>query len=187
MKYNINDNELIYMIKENDEEAINTLFKKYEPLINKYCSAYYVFVKNSGVEFCDLVQEGNISLYKAYSNYNSNYNNTFFTYFINCLNNHLNSYCRDLTVKKHSPLNNGISLDLDINIDKYINKEYDYFSYEEDFVSIKNLFDFKYSVVFELRYNGFSYKEISKLLDIPISTIDGRLSKIRVKLKSILE
>ena len=45
MKYNINDNELIYMIKENDDEAINTLFKKYEPLINKCCSAYYVFVK----------------------------------------------------------------------------------------------------------------------------------------------
>lgn len=186
MEYKINDDELIYMIRENDDIAINIMFKKYKPIIMKVCSSYYSFAKNYGVEFCDLIQEGNISLYKAYSKYDGYKDNTFFTYFLKCLNNHLNSYCRNISVKKHSSLNNSISINLDINIDKYINKEYDYFSCEEDFVNIKNSLKFKYSIVFELRYNGFSYKEISKLLDIPLSTIDGRLSKIRVKLKEIL-
>ncbi len=186
MKYKINDDELIYMIRENDDIAVNTMFEKYKPIIKKTCSSYYSFAKNYGVEYCDLVQEGNISLYQAYSSYDMYKDNTFFTYFLRILNNHLNTYCRNISVKKHSSLNNSISINLDINLDKYINKEYDYFSDEEDFVSIKNMFSFDNSIVFELRYNGFSYQEISNLLDIPKSTIDGRLSKIRVKLRSKL-
>ena len=57
---------------------------------------------------------------------------------------------------------------------------------ERKFVSFKNLFDIVESNIFELRYNGFSYKEISKLLDIPVSTIDGKLCKIRRILKETL-
>ena len=34
--------------------------------------------------------------------------------------------------------------------------------------------------------SDFSYKEISKLLDIPVSTIDGKLCKIRRILKETL-
>ena len=49
----------------------------------------------------------------------------------------------------------------------------------KEFTRCKNYFDIDKSSVFELRYNGFTYKEISKLLDISISTVDGRLSKIR--------
>lgn len=186
MEYKVNDNELIYMIRENDEYALNIMFKKYRPIIKRVCSSYYVFAREYGVEFCDLIQEGNISLYKAYSTYNNYCDNSFYTYFIHCLNNHLHSYCRNISVKKHSPLNNSLSINLDINLDDYTKIEYNYIDEEKYFVKLKNLFNFKNSIVFELRYNGFSYKEISRLLDIPISTIDGRLSKIRVKLKSIL-
>jgi RNA polymerase sigma factor (sigma-70 family) len=186
MKYEINDDELIYMIRENDEESINLIFNKYKPIINKVCSTYYDFAKRHGVEYSDLVQEANISLYKAYSNYDSYSNNTFYTFFLRCLNNHLNSYCRDISVKKHSSLNDSISINYNIDINKYINKNYNYIPYEEEFVSIKNLFEFDYSIIFELRYNGFSYKEISELLEIPRSTIDGRLSKIRKILKSFI-
>ena len=186
MKYEINDDELIYLIRENDDESINIIFNKYKPIINKVCSSYYDFAKRHGVDYSDLIQEGNISLYKAYSSYDRYSNNNFYTYFLRCLNNHLNSFCRDISVKKHETLNKSVSINLDIDINKYINKNYNYIPYEEEFINIKNLFEFNYSIIFELRYNGFSYKEISKLLDIPISTIDGRLSKIRNILKSHL-
>ena len=49
---------------------------------------------------------------------------------------------------------------------------------------MKYLFNIKDSAVLELRYNGFSYNEISSLLDIPLSTVDGRLYKIRKYLQS---
>ena len=119
MEYRINDDELIYMIRENDDIAVNTIFSKYKPIIMKVCSSYYDFAKTHGVEFCDLVQEGNISLYKAYSRYDEYKDNTFFTYFLKCLTNHLNSYCRDISVKKHNILNGSIPINLDMNIDKY--------------------------------------------------------------------
>ena len=61
-----------------------------------------------------------------------------------------------------------------------------FYTYYFSFNSIYTKLSFEDSCIFELRYNGFSYKEISELLDIPVSTIDGRLSKIRVKLKEIL-
>ena len=55
---------------------------------------------------------------------------------------------------------------------------------EETFKQMKYLFNIKDSAVLELRYNGFSYNEISILLDIPLSTVDGRLYKIRKYLQS---
>ena len=36
----VNDYEVIYMIKENDEEARNLLIRKYKPIINKVSSDY---------------------------------------------------------------------------------------------------------------------------------------------------
>ena len=40
-------------------------------------------------------------------------------------------------------------------------------------------FDLITRCVFELRFNGFSYLEISQLLEISVSTVDSRLSKAR--------
>ena len=57
---------------------------------------------------------------------------------------------------------------------------------EEKFIYFKNLFDLTQSCIFELRYNGFSYKEISKLLDISLNVIDGSLYKIRKALREYL-
>ena len=54
---------------------------------------------------------------------------------------------------------------------------------EEKFIMYKNSFKFLDSNIFELRYNGFSYKEISQLLDISFSCVDSRLCKIRKSLQ----
>ena len=61
----VNDYEVIYMIKENDEEARNLLIRKYKPIINKISNKYISSVKPFGVEIDDLVQEGMIALNKA--------------------------------------------------------------------------------------------------------------------------
>ena len=184
MKYRVNDNELIYLIKENDEYSMDLLFNKYQPIVYKICSTYFIKLKKYGIEFNDLIQEGNYALYKASCTYNSYSNVKFYTYFCNCIRNHLNSYSRNLSVKKYSVLNNSCSLE-DINYTNYY-FDYDYSYDEEYFIDIKNSFSFKNSIVFELRYNGFNYKEISRLLDLPLSTVDGRLCKIRKTLRSYL-
>ena len=178
MKYKINDNELIYMIRDNDEYSLDILFKKYEPIVINICNSYY----NSeylGIDYDDLKQECYIGLYSAYLKFNDNKNNTFYTYAVKCMKNHMRTYYRNINVKKNRVLNTSIFVD---DYDKF-SITYNYDNYEKNFVDYKNLFDIKHSIVFELRYNGFSYKEISKLLDIPISTVDSRLCKIRSSLR----
>ena len=184
MKYRINDNELIYLIKEKDDYSMKLLFNKYKPIVFRICSAYYIKMKKYGIEFNDLIQEGYYALYKASRMYNSYSDVKFYTYFCNSIRNHLSSYYRNLSVKKHSILNNSYSLD-EINYNNYY-IEKNYMFDKDNFINIKNLFGFEHSIVFELRYNGFNYKEIAKLLDIPISTVDGRLCKIRKTLRLYL-
>ena len=89
---------------------------------------------------------------------------------------------------KNYPLNYSLSDDV-FNYVKEDNCSYEVDSIlteNELFFECKNCLSFNQSIVFELRYNNFTYKEISILLDLPLSTIDGRLCLIRKKLKSIL-
>ena len=46
--------------------------------------------------------------------------------------------------------------------------------------------DLDCSSILELRYNGFSYREISVLLDLPRSTIEYRTRKLRKILRDLL-
>ena len=75
---NYNDYELIYLINEGSERALNIFFKKYEPYINKIASLYLL---SSDTHYEDLVQEGRILLFENIKSYNNNYKTSFFTYF----------------------------------------------------------------------------------------------------------
>ncbi len=178
----VNDYEVIYMIRENGEEAKDLMFHKYQPLIQKIAAKYCDFAKKNGAELDDLVQEGMIALNRAIDYYQENCNVLFYTYASLCIERHLITYCRNLNSNKHQLLSQSLREEaLEFVPDGDYLPEDVLFMMENEklFVYYKNLFDFKYSNIFELRYNGFSYKEISLLLDIPISTIDGRLCKIR--------
>ena len=55
-----------------------------------------------------------------------------------------------------------------------------------DYSDIKTLFNrvylelnFEDSCIFELRYNGFSYKEISELLDLSLRRVQFKVRKVR--------
>lgn len=54
----VNDYEVISMIRENDDDARDIMYQKYLPVIRKGASKYFFDVKKHGVEFDDLVQEG---------------------------------------------------------------------------------------------------------------------------------
>lgn len=185
---NVNDYEIIYMIRENDDDARNLIFNKYLPIVKSIANKYYVFFKQNGADYDDFVQEGLIALNKAMNTYDENCGSLFYTYASLCITRQIITYCRNLCSKKHYILNNSIR-DEDIflyvnngdSVDDYLCELYK----EEEFIEIKNLFPLKYSSVFELRYNGFCYKEISELLNISVSTVDSRLSKIRYTLHNM--
>ena len=182
---NINDYEILYMIKEKDDYAQNIIYEKYLPVIKKIASKYINFVVNRGADYEDLVQEGTIGLSKAITGYRDDQNAMFYTYACLCIERHINVFCRDISSKKNEILNSCLYSEDVINCQgskyQYSNPEevnIEQLNYQE-FIKCKNYFDIDKSSILELRYNGFTYKEISQLLDISISTVDGRLSKIR--------
>ncbi len=186
----VNDYEVVYMIRESDDDSREILFKKYLPLIGKIAYKYLDKAKQVGIEYDDLIQEGWIALDKALQNFDYSGNVLFFTYAYICIERHIITYCRRNANYKNYPLNNSESDDIiysikDNNYEPSL--EFERYNLEKEVNKFLNSLDIEYSSVFELRYNGFSYKEISELLDLPISTIDGRIYRIRKDLHKILK
>ena len=63
MEYQTNDEELIYMVRENDEEAWKIIMEKYEPLL-KYLAFYYqkTYGVKASIDHEDLLQEMRLTL-----------------------------------------------------------------------------------------------------------------------------
>ncbi len=198
--HDYNDFELLSYIEENNEEASEILFKKYEPLINSFASKMFSYCKNSGLELNDLVQEGRLGLNLAINNYNYNHNKNakFYTYAKMCIERNIISMALRAKRLKHKVLNESISLEFDederykinniISDDSY-NPEKQILDYENEKELIENiksvLTDFEQQV-FELKLSSFTYKEIAEILERDIKSIDNALQRIKIKIKEQL-
>ena len=75
---NYNDYELLYLISEGSEQALNLLYKKYYIYINKIVSKLNIAKYKKE----DMVQEGVVVFFKSIKKYNpEKYNKTFYSYF----------------------------------------------------------------------------------------------------------
>lgn len=104
-----NDNELIYLIRNNNEQAQNLLIKKYDKFI--HLKIHDMQLKNHE----DCFQEGLMVLFNCAKTYNEKYNKTFMKYFETILNN------RFIDIKRHQEKDNNYLVLLD-------EKEIDYCS-----------------------------------------------------------
>ena len=182
---NLDDYDLLYQIRVDDKSSIDVLIKKYEPIIVGMAKKFYPRVKYQGADMNDLIQEGRIAVMKAVNAYDEN-DALFYTYVSVCLKNHLITYCRSLSSCKHNALNYSVGEEYSYNISDISFEPDEYLSCKRmEELIINGMYDLKFidSCVFELRYNGFSYKEISDLLDISLSSVSRRLCKIRRSLQ----
>lgn len=195
----INDYEVLYMVSDNDEVALNLLFDKYRPIVLSLVKRFYKKGKKLGLDYQDLIQEANIGLMKAIRNFKQSNNTLFYTFASLCVEREL-SLCikRNDRIKNYS-LNYSVSLDAkildqDLCISDIIVDE-DNLGPDEavliDEILTKTI-HFKNSLlpfqacVFELRYNGFSYKEIATLLDVKCKDVDNALYRIKNKLNKLV-
>lgn len=200
MKYkDYNDSELICYINENNEEAIEIIYKKYEPLINNLASKIIKYYENIGLEKKDLIQEGMIGLTKAINSYKENMETIFYSFAKVCIERQMLSIVRTNKTQKNKILNESFSLenlgDKTNLIDKILSDNtknpeilFDLAQSENKIFNIaKNkLTDFEL-LVFQLRINNFDYKEIAQILDKNTKSIDNALTRIRFKLKKELK
>lgn len=186
-----NDDELVYLVGENFEDAFDLLLRKYEPLIKSIASYYVKTINSYRLEYDDILQECRIAFLIAVKKYDYTNSVLFYTFLLLIIRRRVGVYMRSLFSKK----NNYVSLDLYYDLDNFeieddaynetSNLCYDYL-FVEDIVNFKNELDSFEACVFELRFNRFSYKEIATLLDVNIKKIDNEMVKIRKKLKNYL-
>lgn len=194
-----NDFELLSYVSDNNEEASEVLFEKYRPLINATANRLYYYCKNTGLEINDLVQEGLLGLNMAITSFNENKETGFYTYAKKCIERKIISLVVSARRLKHKFLNESLSLENnDESFQSYIcEKNLEDNSYNPESILLntesaqelisevnKHLTDFEVQV-FELKINGFEYKEIAEILDKDTKSIDNALQRIKSKIRKI--
>lgn len=190
---NINDYELIYQIRENDEVAYETLFDKYSFIVKKLAYEYYSNNKNIGIEYEDLCQEGFFAISSALKEYNQD-TSLFYTYVILCIRREMERLIKYHRRHKQMILSNSVSISScidessslfleevipsDVNVEETVISDDNY----KKLLLYKHNLKFEESLIYELKINKFTNKEISILLDMPYKTVDNYLRKIRSSL-----
>lgn len=195
-----NDRELLDFISENNEDALQILYQKYEPYISKQAHNFYTSSPNIGLEMSDFKQEGMMALTEAIQSYNMNLDVTFFTYATTCIQRRMVSSLIGAKRQKHKILNESLPLEqktsdgIEVSLENILsndsmNPEKIVISAEYKQQLFKNakglLTDFEYQV-FELKYHDFTYQEISNLLEKDVKAIDNALQRARGKIAKFL-
>lgn len=202
MKYDeLNDYELVCLAQENNEDAINMLHQKYQPLINKKSQKAYHYVTKKGAELSDLIQECTIGFEEAIKNFNQDDDVTFYTFCNVCMDRQLNNEITRLNRVKYKILNEAIPIESindygeEVNISDFlVSEEY---NPESGFLADENIREIIEETkqeltsfeecVFELKLQEFDYREIADILDKSPKAIDNALQRIRAKIKKILD
>ena len=196
--FNYNDYELISLAQEQNEDAIEILYQKYQPIISKKSKKFYNLLKGKGIELCDLIQECYIALDYAIKTFNQDKDNMFYTYLNTCLDRQLiDQYRKNLNLK-NKLLNESLPLEttieeennndlLNIIEDNTNNPERELFTLE-DYLSLQNKIIDKLTpleeCVFLLKIQNFDYKEIANILDKDNKSIDNAIQRIKLKIRS---
>ena len=186
------DEELIVMLRDGDETVMDYLLEKYKKLVKVKAKSMYLL----GGDRDDLIQEGMIGLYKAIREYDNERDANFSTFASLVITRQLYAVIRTSTRKKHSPLNDAISLSDgdEISADQmpislindafnpeslYIDKE------NEEFIedTIENVLSPFEREVLDLHLTGMKYTEIARVLGKDEKSTDNALQRIRNKLK----
>ena len=112
-----------------------------------------------------------IGLNYAIDHFKEQKNNIFYSYAVLCISSRLKTYVNSYLNSKNKFLNDSISLDDD-----------NFIYFYERLIHFKNNLDNKKSQVFELKYNGFSNKDISILLDLSVKYVYYCVCSIKSKL-----
>ncbi len=188
----LTDERLCGLAKENDAVAIETLLNRYKNLVTVVARSF--FLSDGSIE--DLAQEGMIGVYHAIVTYNGSI--SFKNYAYTCIRTSILTAIKRANRKKHSPLNNYISLsrsdddDLDKSIfmlDEGFNPETILIHRESEVelkIIIKETLSDLENKILALFLKGYSYADIAQKVGKETKSIDNALQRIRKKLSAVV-
>ncbi len=200
MKYNINDEEAIYLVRENNVEAKDLLVEKYKYIIDILMKKYQRMAMALKIDNNDLYQEAMLGFADALDKYDDTKSASLKTFISLCVERKIQNY-----LKKHNTLKNKImteSLSLEKSYDDdsspleiYLsdnneNNPLEKISSEENYNELKKaienvLSDFEIQV-FELMIMGLNYNAIAIKLGKTPKQVDNTIQRIKYKIKKTL-
>ena len=177
--------ELIKKAKSGDSKSLDELIIRYRPLVISISRKYFLI----GGSDDDLIQEGNIGLFKAIMSYDENKNSTFYSYSKLCIERNIMTAINQANNLKNKSLVSSESIDDEVfedNFDdgspspeqKLIMNEI----MEELKDDIKKNLTILEKQVLYYFIKGKSYSEISSILQVSVKSVDNALGRIRKKL-----
>lgn len=191
--FELNDNELIYMINESNENAYECLYNKYKNVIYKISLKYINKASLYGLDINDLVLEGYLAFDTAIKNYKDLKNNSkFYSFLYSCVEHNIQNIIRNNAVKKHSVLNDAVKYEQNYELIKNI-KDTQIANIDEQLILNQDS-KHKYNIimkklssieqeVFKLKYKNYTTKEIAIIIGKNIKAVNNALERIRKKKK----
>ncbi len=195
----INDDELIMMIRESNEDAKDVIYNKYRYIVGYMIKKYKNIALKLGIELKDLNQEALVGFSDALLNFNSNSNASLKTFISLCVERRLRAFLIKASRKKNLMLNEALSLEheykdfttladliSDNNENNPLTKLTRSERYNDLVNSIYNDLSQNEKDVLSLMLEGMNYTDIASILNISLKSVDTTIQRIKNKVKSTL-
>lgn len=197
---NLTDENIALLAQEGNENATSYLLYKYKNMVKGFSRRFFIM----GADSEDLVQEGMIGLFKAIQKFEEAKYSAFSTFAYQCVKNQIQDAVKSANRKKHSALNNSISLNYTIKQENDETDEIlDFLSCDEFnpetkilkkessksfYKKLQSLFSKKELLILSNFLQGKTYEEIANTTNVTKKKVDNTLTKIRkILTKSFLE
>lgn len=198
MEYN--DQELSLLFTENDENAKDVLFKKYnyiiEIIINKYKKTIYAL----NMDINEIRQDANLAFTDAIIKYSREKETSLLTFISLVVERKIQNAVRKAETIKNKVYLNAYSLDYEYDafqkplseiigdnsgepLANMTKKE----EYEELVNNINSILSPGENDVYKLLIRGFNYQEIAKILNKEPKQIDNSIQRIRIKIRDLIK
>ena len=188
----LTDEQLQALARERDAPAEEELAERYGRLVRVCARPFFL----SGGDSEDLIQEGMLGLLSAIREYDPQKGASFKTYAEICIRNRIQSAIRNASRKKHSPLNEGVSLE-DVLSDETQSLGTQFYQRspeeqvlaretEKEFISAYSRCLSKFeSRILHLFLDGLSYREMAAVTGRSEKAVDNAVQRIRRKLAAL--
>ncbi|MGN1222773.1 MAG: sigma-70 family RNA polymerase sigma factor [Christensenellales bacterium] len=182
----MDEKELILKAKAGDSASLEKLMSEYKKLVTKISRKYFII----GAELNDVIQEGMIGLFNAYSSFDVNKNVQFKTYASICINRQIISAIKKAYKYSKDDLMDDLNIS-EINANTIKLSPEEQYIIEEDYKSlqgkIKEVLSIKELNILSKFLQNKSYEEISNELNLTKKSVDNALTRIRTKLKFLIK
>ncbi len=202
MQTYMDENELLYLYRQNDDEATNLLMEQYYRLVWSIVFRFKGAMDHMGINKDDLFQEGMCGLMEAIECYRDELAVPFKNFACLCIERQIRSLIRKYKGQSYSLIHSSLPLDKVISEDDHLlvmdtiasrDSESDpvwQFYYKEscDFLAktTQQLNQLEKKVLY-LRYLGYTYNEIAKTCDCNFKAVDNTLQKIKRKIMPLFD